>query len=103
MHATLRQDRVAESGRAIRGTFYPGDESRGGGSIGSVVPKLLAILVAMAVVRTVIGAKRQHGGPSRRSRRREAIAEFHRELHAEDSPAPPAGSTGRGGEATTRA
>jgi hypothetical protein len=103
MHAAVRQDRVADSGRGIRGTFYPGDESRGGGSIGSVVPKLLAILVAMVVVRNVIGAKRQHGGPSRRSRRREAIAEFHRELHAEDSAAPSAGSTRRSGEATNKA
>ena len=103
MHATVRQDRVADSGRAIRGTFYPGDQSRGGGSIGSIVPKVLAIVAAMVVVRTVIGAKRRHGGPSHGSRRREAIAEFHRELHAEDSAAPSAGSTGRGGEATSRA
>jgi hypothetical protein len=62
------------------------DEPRGGGSIGSVVPKLLAILVAMVVIRKAVGAKRHHGGGSSRwSRRREAIAEFHRQLHAQDA------------------
>ena len=83
MHAAFRQQQPAESG--IRGTFYPNDGRGGGGSIGSVVPKLVAILVAMAVIRTVVGAKRHHGGSSMRSRRREAIAEFHRELHADDA------------------
>jgi hypothetical protein len=85
MHATFRQSQPAESGRSIRGSFYPGDGPRGGTSIGSVLPKLIGILVAMAVIRNVVGAKRHHAGSSRWSRRREAIAEFHRELHAEDA------------------
>ena len=85
MHAAFREQQPAESG--IRGTFYPSGGPGNGGSIGSVVPKLVAILVAMAVIRTVVGAKRHHGGPSMRSRRREAIAEFHRELHVEDAKA----------------
>jgi hypothetical protein len=84
MHATLRHGRSADSGMPTRGTFYPSDGPRGG-SLGAVVPKLLAVLVTMVVVRTVIGARRGHGGQSRWSRRREAIAEFHRELHAEES------------------
>jgi hypothetical protein len=103
MHATFRQDRVANAGPAIRGTFYPNDGPGGGGSIGSIVPKVLAIVVAVVVVRSVIGAKRMHGGSSRWSRRREAIAEFHRELHAEDAATPSAASTGRTGEGTHKA
>ena len=86
MHATLRQHQAADAGRPIRGTFYPSDGPTGG-SVGSIVPKLIAILVAMAVLRTVVGAKRNHGGSSMRSRRREAIAELHRELHADDTKA----------------
>ena len=89
MHATSRQNGPAESGGPIRGTFYPG-KSGGGRSIVAVLPKLLSILVAMAVVRKVVGS--HHGGSSMRSRRREAIAQFHRELHAEDD-AQSAGST----------
>jgi hypothetical protein len=103
MHATFRQDRQSDVSRAIRGTFYPSDGPGGGGSIGSIVPKVLAVLATMVVVRAIIGAKRQHGGSSRWSRRREAIAEFHRELHAEDSAAPSTGPTGRSGEVTSRA
>jgi hypothetical protein len=85
MHATFRQHHATDAGRPIRGTFYPSD-GPSGGSVGSVVPKLIAILVAMAVLRTV--AKHHHGGGrSMRSRRREAIAELHRELHADDTTA----------------
>ena len=84
MHATFRQSSSSEPGGPIQGTFYPSDGPRGAASVASVVPKLLAVLVAMAVIRTVVGAKRRHGGSSGMSRRREAIAQFHRELHAED-------------------
>ncbi len=90
MHATFKQYGPAESGRPIRGTFYPGEGSHGGKSVVAVLPKLLSILVAMAVVRKVVGS--HHGGSSMRSRRREAIAQFHRELHAEED----AQSAGRG-------
>ena len=86
MHATFKQHQP-DTGRPIRGTFYPSDGPTGG-SVGSIVPKLIAILVAIAVLRTVVGAKRNHGGGgSMRSRRREAIAELHRELHADDTKA----------------
>jgi len=98
MHATFNQHGPRESGRPIRGTFHPSEGPRGGGSIGAVLPKLLAILVAMAVVRTVVAGARHHGGSSRWSRRRQAIAEFHRELHAEDHAAKSAGATGPAGE-----
>ena len=88
MHATLRHHGPTEAGRPIRGTFYPSESSHGGASVSSAIPKLLAILVAMAVVRAVMGgAKRHHGGSPRWSRRREAIAEFHRELHAREAEA----------------
>ena len=82
MHATSRQNGPAESGGPIRGTFYPSEGSGGGKSIVAVLPKLVSILVAVAVVRKVVGS--HHGGSSMRSRRREAIAQFHRDLHAED-------------------
>ena len=73
MHATHRQ------------SGDPSDARHGAASVVSMLPKLLAILVAMAVVRNVIGAKRRrHGGSSPMSRRREAIAQFHRDLHADD-------------------
>jgi len=82
MHGTFKQYGPAESGRPIRGTFYPGEGPGGGKSIVAVLPKLVSILAAMAVVRKVVGS--HHGGSSMRSRRREAIAQFHRDLHAED-------------------
>lgn len=99
MHATFRQHWPTEPRGPIRGTFYPSDGPGGGGSITAALPKLLAILVAMAVVRTVLsGVARRHGGSSRWSRRREAIAEFHRELHAQDAADQSAESTGSAGK-----
>ena len=93
MHATFKQHQPGETGRPIRGTFYPSDGPQGGGSIASVVPKLIAVLVAVAVIRSVVGAKRHHGGGSRWGTRRGAIAEFHRELHAQDQGDRPSDST----------
>ena len=87
MHATFRQHPSGGPGMPIRGTFYPSTAADGGGSLASALPKLLAILVAMAVVRTVVGAKRGHGGSGRWSKRQEAIAQLHRELHARDEAA----------------
>ncbi|MEA2651835.1 MAG: hypothetical protein QOI85_1556 [Chloroflexota bacterium] len=84
MHATFRQSGPTDSGTPIRGTFFPGDGAHGGGSIGSMLPKVIGLLVAIAVVRNVA---RHHGGSSRSSGRREAIKEFHRALHAEDATA----------------
>ena len=52
-----------------------------------MLPKLIGILVAMAVVRNVVGGVKRHQGGSGWSRRREAIAELHRELHASDTAA----------------
>ncbi len=85
MHGTFRQDQPGEAGGPIKGTFYPSQSRHGGGS---ALPKLLAILVAMAVIRNVVATvKRNHGGGSHWSRRREAIADLHRELHAGDATA----------------
>ena len=78
MHATLRQPPTGGGG-PIQGTFYP---SAAAGP-GSVLPKLLAVVAALALVRVVVRAK--HGEGSGRSRRREAIARLHRELHATDA------------------
>ena len=62
MHARFNQSAVAETGRGIRGTFYPSEGSPGARSIGPAVAKIVAVLVAMAVVRNVVG----HGGTTRR-------------------------------------
>jgi hypothetical protein len=80
MHATMRQHGYGDIGHGIRGTFYPGGQA--GGQASSVIPKLLVGLVAFAVVRTIIAGKRHHGEGGRTGRRHEAIAEFHRQLHA---------------------
>jgi hypothetical protein len=85
MHTTMRQSGPADPGRPIRGTFYPSESSAGGAGFASVLPKILGVLLAVVVLRTVArAAGRGHGGSPRWSRRREAIAEFHRELHAQD-------------------
>ena len=69
MHATFRQHQSGGPAMPIRGTFYPSSNAHGGGSLASALPKLLAIVVAMAVVRTVVGAKRGRGGSGRRLER----------------------------------
>ena len=57
-----------------------------GGSMESVLPKVIGLLLAIGLIKVVIGHGRRHGGSSDwRERRRAAIAEFHRELHAEDA------------------
>jgi hypothetical protein len=85
MHARFNQSAVAESGRGIRGTFYPSEGSPGAGSIGPALAKIGVVLLAMAVFRGIVGHGGRHGGESRRSRRRGMIAELHRELHAEEA------------------
>ena len=79
MHATLRQPPIGGGDGPIQGTFYP---SAANGA-GSFLPKLLAIVAALALVRVVVRAKRGDG--TGRSRRHEAIARLHRELHAADA------------------
>ena len=98
MHAVMRTPNPVDSGRGIRGTFYP-SEGAGGGSIGAILPKVIGVMVAMAVVRTVIASAKHHGGSSRWGRRREAIAELHRELHAQDDQDEPAPKGARGATA----
>jgi hypothetical protein len=90
MRATMRHHGPADAGRPIPGTFYPNDAPGGGRGIGSALPKILGVLLAVVVLRTIARAAGHggHGGSSRWSRRREAIAEFHRELHAQDAQDP---------------
>ena len=90
MHGTMRSYGTPEQTRGIRGVFYPSDDRA---DARSFVPKVIATLVAMALVRTVIS--RHHGGgrSSGWSRRREMIAELHRELHAQEDATPAAGGT----------
>jgi hypothetical protein len=81
---------MADAGRGIKGTFYPDDGPRAGTSGHAGIAKLVAVLVAMAVIRNVMALAKRHGGGSHWSRRREAIAELHRDLHARDAEVPPA-------------
>ena len=61
-------------------------DAEGRGSHGSVLPKIIGVLIVIGLVRAVIGKGRHHGGPSAwRERRRDAIAQLHRELHAQDA------------------
>jgi hypothetical protein len=68
----------------IKGTFYPDAGPRHGQVTGSFLPRIFGLLVAMALVRTVLGVARRHGGAPGRGGRREAIAKLHRELHERD-------------------
>jgi hypothetical protein len=93
MHATMHSSGRPEPTRGIRGVFYPSDDRA---EARSFVPKVIAALVAMAVVRTVIanvGRRHAGGGSSPWNRRRQMIAELHRELHAQQDPTPPASGT----------
>ncbi|HEX6475607.1 MAG TPA: hypothetical protein VF114_11045 [Candidatus Limnocylindria bacterium] len=69
---------------------YPGE---GGGS---VLPKVIGVVVAIGLIRMIASHKRGHGGSGWADRRREMIAEVHRELHRQEdlkADAPPS-STG---------
>jgi hypothetical protein len=79
MHARLTQSPPNGAGLPIRGTFYPAADR--GGSHGPLLPRLIAVLVAMAAVRGMIRAAGRHHGGTGRGRRHEAIARLHRELH----------------------
>jgi hypothetical protein len=58
---------------------YPGEGS------GSVLPKVIGVVVAIGLIRLLVSHKRGHeGAGSRRERRREMIAEVHRELHRQE-------------------
>jgi len=87
MHATFRQSGPIDVGRGIQGTFYPGGGLADGRSAGSAIAKVAIVIVALAVARTVIGHGARHGRGSGMSRRRQMIAELHRELHAQDAAA----------------
>lgn len=68
---------------------YPG---QGGGS---VLPKVIGVVVAIGLIRMLVSHKRQGG--SWGDRRHEMIAEVHRELHREEdlkaeTPAPSTGT-----------
>ena len=90
MHARFSPADAAGAGRGIRGTFYPAEGATERRSFGSGIAKVAIVLVAVAVVRNLIAHGRQGGGESRMGRRRQMIAELHRQLHAEDSGEPEA-------------
>jgi hypothetical protein len=52
---------------------------------GSILPKVIAVVAVVGLVRTLASHRRAHGGASSwGDRRREMIAELHRELHRQD-------------------
>jgi hypothetical protein len=52
---------------------------------GSILPKVIALIAVVGLVRMLASHKRAHGGASSwGDRRREMIAELHRELHRQD-------------------
>ena len=64
---------------------------------GSVLPKVIGLVVAIGLIRMLVGHKRGHESGSWRERRHEMIAEVHRELHRQedlkaDASAPATGS-----------
>jgi hypothetical protein len=99
MHASMRQFGPADRGRPLRGTFYPSQSSTGGAGFAAAIPKVLGVLLAVLVLRTVARAagRHAHGGSSRWGRRRSAITEFHRELHAQDAGAQEAADSANDG------
>jgi hypothetical protein len=75
--------------------YYEPDAAEGGGS---VLPKVIGLVVAIGLIRMLVSHKRGHEGGSWRDRRREMIAEVHRELHRQedvkaDAPGPSTGTT----------
>lgn len=63
-----------------RGYYGPYPDEGGG----SVLPKVIGVVVAIGLIRMLVSHKRGHDGGSWRDRRREMIAEVHRELHRQD-------------------
>ena len=74
--------------------IYESPSARGG----SALPKVIGVIVAVSLLRMVVSHRRGHGnGGHWRDRRREMIAELHRDLHrqeelAGDAPAPETGA-----------
>jgi hypothetical protein len=71
---------------------YPGQGA------GSMVPKVIGVVVAIGLIRMLVSHKRGHEGSGWRERRHEMIAEVHRELHRQedlraDASAPATGTT----------
>jgi hypothetical protein len=52
---------------------------------GSILPKVIAVVAVVGLLRMLASHKRTNGGTSSwRDRRREMVAELHRELHKQD-------------------
>ncbi len=86
MRTTQSAHRVAAAATPIRGVFYP-DPTGGPRATAAMLPRLLAIGAAVLLVRAFVAGRHGHGadgiaGGPRFSRRREALARLHRELHA---------------------
>lgn len=100
MHATMGHSQ-RDAGGPVRGTFYPSEGPRGGAGAASALSKILAFVAVIAVLRTIARAagRAGHGGSSRWSRRREAIAQFHRELHSQEEAGKGSTPAGEGAKA----
>jgi hypothetical protein len=91
MRATFNQVHPTAGG-PIAGTFYPDAGAPRGAH--SALPRILAILAAVTLMRVLGKVARHHGASaSARSGRMARLAELHRRLHAEDERA---GASGEG-------
>jgi len=59
-------------------------EPYSGEGAGSVLPKVIGVVVAIGLIRMLVSHKRGHEGGSWRDRRRAMIAEVHSELHRQE-------------------
>ena len=61
-----------------------GEPAGRGSGAASAVPKIIGVLLALGLLRAIVGHRGRHGGrEALRQRRHEAIADFHRRLHDE--------------------
>ena len=86
---------VAPGLRGYDRGYYEPYAGQGGGS---VLPKVIGVIVAVGLIRMLVSHKRGHDGGSWRERRLEMIADVHRELHRQedlktDASAPATGTT----------
>jgi hypothetical protein len=88
----------AAVGLRLRGYDRGYYEPYAGPGGGSVLPKVIGVIVAVGLIRMLVSHKRGRDGGSWRERRLEMIADMHRELHRQedlkaDASAPATGTT----------
>jgi len=76
--------------RGLKHREAPYEPMGTGAGSGSVIPKIIGVLLAIGLLRAIASHRSRHAGPDGwRDRRREAIAKLHRQLHEEEALAAP--------------